>query len=49
MNGSKQTNAIEYLNPAKVNGGISFRPSFIITKDVDHKKVTSKASKIAER
>ena len=41
--------AIVYLNPAKVNGGISARPIFIITNDVDQRRVTSRASKIYVR
>lgn len=47
-NGRREIKAIKYLNPAKVRGGISFRPSLIITNDVDHKKVTRRASKSAE-
>lgn len=47
MNGNKQMNAIKYLNPAKIKGGISFNPNFIITKEVDHRKVTSRAIKTA--
>lgn len=46
-NGSRKINAIEYLNPANVKGGISARPIFIITNDVDQRKVTSRASKMA--
>ena len=48
-NGSRQTKAIEYLNPANVNGGISASPNFIITNDVDQRKVTSRARRIALR
>lgn len=48
MNGRRIINAIKYLNPAKVKGGISLRPSLIITNDVDHKNVTSSARKIAD-
>lgn len=39
--------AIKYRKPAKVRGGISLSPSLIITNDVDQRKVTSSASKIA--
>lgn len=48
INGRRIINAIKYLNPAKVKGGISLRPSLIITNDVDHKNVTNRARKIAE-
>jgi len=47
-NGSRQINAMKYRSPAKVSGGISVKPHLIITKDVDHRKVTSSASKIAD-
>ena len=47
MNGANAMNAIKYLNPAKVSGGISLSPSLIITNDVDQRKVTSRASRIA--
>ena len=46
-NGRRKTKAIEYLNPANTSGGISFNPNFIITKDVDQRKVTNSASSIA--
>ncbi len=39
--------ASKYLNPAKVRGGKSFNPFFIITKEVDHKKVTRSPRSIA--
>lgn len=39
----KHNKANEYLNPAKVIGGISINPNFIIMKDVDHKDVTNNA------
>jgi len=42
-------NAILYLNPANVSGGISVRPILIITKEVDQRKVTRRASRIALR
>ena len=42
-------NAIVYRNPAKVSGGISASPNLIITNDVDQRKVTRSASKIAFR
>ena len=45
--GKRQINAIVYRSPAKVNGGISASPIFIITNDVDQRKVTSSASRIA--
>lgn len=38
---------MKYRNPANVRGGISLRPSLIITNEVDHKKVTSSASRSA--
>ena len=47
MKGNKQTNAIKYLNPAKVRGGISINPHLIIINEVDHKNVTNKASRMA--
>jgi hypothetical protein len=40
-------NAIVYQSPANVTGGISERPIFIITNEVDHRKVTKSARKIA--
>ena len=43
--GRRHKKAIVYLNPAKVSGGISARPILIITKEVDHRKVTSNASR----
>jgi hypothetical protein len=42
-NGRRIRNAMKYLAPAKTSGGISSRPIFIITKDDDHKNVTSSA------
>jgi hypothetical protein len=48
-NGRRQIKAIVYLSPAKVNGGISASPIFIITNEVDQRKVTSRASRIALR
>lgn len=45
--GRSTANAIEYRNPANTSGGISFNPSFIITNDVDQRKVTRRASSIA--
>jgi hypothetical protein len=47
--GRRQMKAIVYLNPAKVNGGISASPIFIITNEVDHRKVTNKASMMIVR
>jgi hypothetical protein len=46
-NGSKTKNARLYLNPAYVNRGISDKPHLISIKDVDHRKVTKSASRIA--
>jgi hypothetical protein len=43
MNGRKNKKARKYRNPAKVMGGISANPHFIIMKEVDHKNVTSNA------
>jgi len=43
-----QIKAMKYRSPAKVIGGISDKPHLIITNDVDHRKVTSSASKIAD-
>ena len=48
-NGRIQMSAIVYRNPANVNGGISSSPIFIITNDVDQRKVTSRASRIEVR
>ena len=45
--GRRQAKAIVYLNPAKVNGGISASPIFIITNEVDQRKVTRRARRIA--
>ena len=45
-NGSRQTKAIKYLNPAKVRGGISRSPHFISIKEVDQRNVTNSARKI---
>jgi hypothetical protein len=42
-------NAIVYRKPAKVSGGISTSPIFIITNDVDQRKVTRSARIIALR
>jgi hypothetical protein len=47
--GSKQTKASVYRNPANVNGGISAKPHFISMKEVDQRKVTRSARKIALR
>ena len=38
--------AITYLIPAKINGGISFNPNLIIGQDEDQRIVTINASKI---
>ena len=47
VSGIKQIVAMKYRNPAKVNGGISASPHLIITKEVDQRKVTSRACSIA--
>jgi len=47
--GSKHKKARLYLSPAYVNGGISANPHFIKMNEVDHRKVTSSARKIAFR
>jgi hypothetical protein len=48
MKGRKHKNASEYRKPAKVRGGISTKPIFIITNEVDHKKVTNRAWRIVK-
>ena len=45
-NGRRQINASAYRKPAKVSGGISFKPILIITKEVDQRNVTSRAIRI---
>jgi len=45
--GRRQINAIEYMSPIKVSGGISASPIFIITNKVDQRKVMRSASKMA--
>jgi hypothetical protein len=47
VKGSRQIKATVYRSPAKVNGGISASPIFIITKEVDQRKVTRTARRIA--
>lgn len=46
-NGSKHRLAIPYLRAAYINGGMSSKPYFIKTQEVDHKKVTNMAMKMA--
>lgn len=45
-NKSKIIEANKYLKPEKRIGVIVFNPILIMTKDVDHKRVTKKARKI---
>jgi hypothetical protein len=49
VNGNKHKNASVYRSPAYVRGGISVNPHFIRIKEVDHRKVTNSAKKIALR